>query len=98
MVVLAVAITTSVGKPILSRQFVEMSRFRIEGLLGAFPKLLESGNKQHTYFETDSVRYLYHPMDELYVVLAPLHVDERVHILLNDKQSMRSQFSYIPIY
>lgn len=41
---------------LLSRQFVEMTRIRIEGLLSAFPKLMSSDGKQHTYVETDSVR------------------------------------------
>lgn len=30
----------------LSRQYVEMTRIRIEGLLAAFPKLLDSAKKQ----------------------------------------------------
>jgi coatomer subunit delta len=39
-----------------------MSRIRIEGLLAAFPKLVGSG-KQHTYVETENVRYVYQPME-----------------------------------
>lgn len=46
----------------VSRQFVDMSRIRIEGLLAAFPKLVGSG-KQHTYVETENVRYVYQPME-----------------------------------
>lgn len=42
---------------VLSRQFVEMSRLRIEGLLAAFPKLMGGDDKQHTYLETEAVRY-----------------------------------------
>lgn len=47
---------------LVSRQFVDMSRIRIEGLLAAFPKLVGSG-KQHTYVETENVRYLYQPIE-----------------------------------
>lgn len=47
---------------LVSRQFVDMSRIRIEGLLAAFPKLVGSG-KQHTYVETENVRYLYQPVE-----------------------------------
>ena len=47
---------------LVSRQYVDMSRIRIEGLLAAFPKLVGSG-KQHTYVETENVRYIYQPME-----------------------------------
>lgn len=46
----------------MSRQYVDMSRIRIEGLLAAFPKLIGSG-RQHTYVETENVRYVYQPLD-----------------------------------
>lgn len=41
----------------MSRQFVEMTKARIEGLLAAFPKLM-TGGRQHTFVETESVRYI----------------------------------------
>nr|TKW06711.1 hypothetical protein SEVIR_7G258000v2 [Setaria viridis] len=45
-----------------------MSRIRIEGLLAAFPKLVGTG-KQHTYVETENVRYVYQPIEGLYLLL-----------------------------
>lgn len=45
-----------------------MTRSRIEGLIASFPKLIDV-DQQHTYVETDSVRYIYQPLEELYLVL-----------------------------
>lgn len=55
-VILAVTICTRAGKLVMSRQFVEMTRIRIEGLVAAFPKLLGGAGKQHTFVETENVR------------------------------------------
>ncbi|KAF8925210.1 Adaptor complexes medium subunit family-domain-containing protein [Dissophora ornata] len=68
MVVLAISICTKSGKALISRQFREMTRARIEGLIASFPKLTSSG-QQHTTIETDHVRYVYQPLEDLFVVL-----------------------------
>ena len=68
MVVLAASVCTRGGKPIISRQFRDMSRSRVEVLLSSFPKLISS-NSQHTSIETDSVRYVYQPLEDLYMIL-----------------------------
>lgn len=52
----------------ISRQFLEMPRSRIEGLLASFPKLIPAGS-QHTTIETADVRFVYQPMEDLYVIL-----------------------------
>ena len=58
---------------LVSRQFVEMTRIRIEGLLAAFPKLVGAG-KQHTYVETENVRYVYQPMEVRHLPLLVEHL------------------------
>lgn len=84
MVVLASGVVTKSGKALVSRQFVDMSRVRIEGLLAAFPKLV-SAETQHTYVETDTVRYLYQPMESMYLVL----VTNKSSNILEDLETLR---------
>ena len=92
MVVLSAAIATKNGKTLIARQFVEMTRIRIEGLLAAFPKLLGSDAKQHTYVETESVRYLYQPMDNLYLLL----VTNRASNIVEDLETLRLLSKVVP--
>lgn len=53
---------------VISRQFREMSKTRIESLLTSFPRLIPA-NMQHTSVETSEVRYVYQPLEELYILV-----------------------------
>lgn len=45
-----------------------MTRARIDSLLASFPKVIPT-NTQHTSVETTDVRYVYQPLEDLYIVL-----------------------------
>lgn len=92
MVVLSAAVTNRSGRALISRQFVEMTRIRIEGLLAAFPKLIGTDGKQHTYIETESVRYLYQPIDNLFLLL----VTNRASNIVEDLETLRLLSKVVP--
>ena len=73
-----------------------MSRIRIEGLLAAFTKLVGTG-KQHTYVETENVRYVYQPIEGLYLLL----ITNKQSNILEDLDTLRllsKLVSYSDIY
>jgi hypothetical protein len=92
MVVLSASVCTRQGKALVSRQFVEMNRLRVEGLLAAFPKLVGHG-QQHTYIETDSVRYVYQPLENaIYLLL----ITTKTSNIVEDLSTLRLLAKVVP--
>ena len=75
----------------ISRQYKQLTRSRVEGLLNSFPKLIPLGS-QHTTVETENIRFVYQPLDELYLVL----ITNKGSNILQDIESL-SLFSRITI-
>nr|VDC85283.1 unnamed protein product [Brassica oleracea] len=93
VVVTNASIVTKSGKVLVSRQYVDMSRTVIEGLLAAFPKLVGL-EKQHTYFETETVRYVYQPIEALFLLL----VTTKQSNILQDLDTLRLLSKLVPEY
>lgn len=111
MVIISAAVMTKGGKLLLARQFQEISRVRIEGLLNAFPKLIKSQNQQQsgqqqqpqgqyqlahqdkTFVETDAIRYLFQPMEQLYLLL----ITTRSSNIVDDLDTLQALFRAVRI-
>ena len=71
---------------------MEMNRLRVEGLLAAFPKLM-GVQQQHTYVETDTVRYIYQPLENaMYLLL----ITTKASNIVEDLGTLRLLAKVIP--
>ncbi len=62
------SIITKKGDILISRQFSKLSKLKMEEYMSNLPKLI-STEQQHSFIEVDSMRYLYQPVEEYYLVL-----------------------------
>lgn len=77
----------------MGRAYVEVARARLEGLLAAFPKLLPA-DSQHTFVETDAVRYVYQPLEQLFVLM----VTTKSSNILEDLETLHLLAKLVPEY
>jgi hypothetical protein len=68
MVVLSTAICNKNAKIIFARQFIPMSRLDLEEHIVHFSRNIDSC-KDSTHLETDSTRYIFIPIENLYLVI-----------------------------
>lgn len=70
MAVISASICDKHGKILVARQFIPITKIKLEEYMANFPKLIEqSSEKQCTFIETENIRYVYQPMDKLFLVL-----------------------------
>eukprot|EP01048_Picozoa_sp_COSAG05_P001714 COSAG05_NODE_59_length_23169_cov_37.393698_6_plen_515_part_00 len=91
MVVLSAGMVTKAGNPVFSRQFVDMPRMRVEGLYSSFLQLIDKSS-QHTYIETETIRYLYLPVETLYLVV----ITTKNSNMMEDLETIRLMSRCIP--
>ena len=84
MVIISAAIITKQGKILLARQFLDITKSQLEGLLCNFPRLIDR-DMQHTFVDAESVRYVYQSIDELYLVL----ITTKSSNIVEDLETMR---------
>ena len=89
--VFSAAILTKQGKILLARQFVEMTRMKVENHLATFPKLVSS-NSQHNTVETAEVRYVYQSIESLLLVLTT----SKMSNIVEDLETLRLFSKLIP--
>jgi hypothetical protein len=89
MVLLSVAIVNKTGRPVVARQYLEVSKEEIEGLLTGFGKLIDTYQKKSeaNYIETHACRYLYQPLSENQLFL--LAITTKHSNVLEDLDTLR---------
>eukprot|EP01055_Gregarina_sp_Pseudo9_P003485 Gregarina_sp_Pseudo_9__3484@NODE_364_length_3035_cov_22_638852_g343_i0_p2_GENE_NODE_364_length_3035_cov_22_638852_g343_i0NODE_364_length_3035_cov_22_638852_g343_i0_p2_ORF_typecomplete_len243_score46_58Clat_adaptor_s/PF01217_20/8_6e11Clat_adaptor_s/PF01217_20/8_7e03NINJA_B/PF16136_5/0_035NAMassociated/PF14303_6/0_16_NODE_364_length_3035_cov_22_638852_g343_i022112939 len=85
MAVICAAILSKT-KTLLCRQFVPISRLRVNAIVQTFLSLMESQpQRAKTMLESDSVRYLFVPVEGAYLVL----VSDKCSNIISDSETLR---------
>eukprot|EP01054_Gregarina_sp_Poly1_P003832 Gregarina_sp_Poly_1__3831@NODE_2141_length_2614_cov_168_080879_g1379_i0_p1_GENE_NODE_2141_length_2614_cov_168_080879_g1379_i0NODE_2141_length_2614_cov_168_080879_g1379_i0_p1_ORF_typecomplete_len306_score46_57Clat_adaptor_s/PF01217_20/1_9e10rRNA_processing/PF08524_11/0_0074Cob_adeno_trans/PF01923_18/0_11Casc1/PF12366_8/1_1e03Casc1/PF12366_8/3_6MCU/PF04678_13/9_NODE_2141_length_2614_cov_168_080879_g1379_i05251442 len=85
MVVICAAILSK-SKTLLCRQFIPITRLRVAAIIQTFLSLMESqSHRAKTMLESDSVRYLFVPIEGAYLVL----VTDKCSNIISDSETLR---------
>ncbi|KAM3133333.1 hypothetical protein pb186bvf_014626 [Paramecium bursaria] len=68
MVIISAVICDKAGSILVSRQFQNISLNELKEQVRNFPKLINP-NQQHTFIDQDQLRYIYTPVDNVYILL-----------------------------
>lgn len=90
MVIYSACICTKTGKILLSRQFMPISKIKIEEHISSLPKHLASSH-QHTQIDVDNLRYLYIPMQDLLLVL----ISNRTSNVIEDMEILKLLYGVV---
>ena len=93
MVVISASLVTKQAKILLARQFLEISRSNMEGFLNLFVKQVDS-ERQHTYIEHENVRFVYQPLENLYLVL----ITTKDSNIIEDIETLRLLYRVVQHY
>jgi len=95
MAVISASVCNRLGKILIARQFIPITKLKLEEYMANFPKLIEqSAEKQSTFIETESIRYVYQPMEKLFLVLITTkgsNIIEDIEVIRQMQQVIVSQ-------
>lgn len=93
MVVISAALVNKNGKVLLARQFLDITRSQVEGLLSSFVRMIDR-TVQHTYIDNDSARFVYLPFEDLYLVV----ITSKDSNIVEDLETLRLLYKIIQHY
>lgn len=84
MVIISASIISKSGKIVMSRQFLEISKANIQSKLKYFHERVNT-NMDQSYIEDENSRYIFLPIDELYLTL----ITDKESNLIDDFNTLR---------
>ena len=93
MVVISASLVTKQAKILFARQFLEISRSNLEGLLSSFAKQVDS-DRQHTYIEHENIRFVFQPLENFYLVL----ITSKDSNIVEDIETLRLLYKIVQHY